>query len=190
MAQQPASSSLSVVSASDQSAVNAKPPASLIRRFLDVDGDGTGVNDAIGDYSRMAEAEAFYIQPPAGTIYIIERMIVFVEDAGTFDSGSYGNGITLATGVVVRIQNDSGTLHDLTAGIAIKTNPQWGQCCYDAVVSKYGSGNESLSVRWTFAKGGYPLRLIGDNNERLEILLHDDFTDLVQHTFKIEGYIE
>ena len=58
---------------------------SLLARYLDTNGDGTGTKTAVGEYHDAGDGqEIFYIQPPAGTIYRISRMIPFVEDAGTF----------------------------------------------------------------------------------------------------------
>jgi len=156
-------------------------------RYLDLSGDGSGASSAVGNYA--AAEEIFYIQPPKSTIFILERMLVYVEDTGAFDAASYGNGITLTNGIVVRKQNDSGTILDLTAGKPVKSNAHWKRLCYDASVSSYGTGNESLGVRWTFSKAGYPIKLDGGKNERLEVVLNDSFVDLVDHTFLVQGYI-
>jgi hypothetical protein len=159
-----------------------------IDQYLSVNGDGTGVSSAIGDYS---STEAILsIQPPPGTIYRIARMVVYIEDSGTFDSGLYGNGAALTNGIVLRVVDDSSTISDLTAGKPIKENQQWGRACYDTNHSSYGSGNESLAIRWTFTKSGVYIRLDGDNNERLEAVFNDSLTALVDHTFMVQGYTE
>ena len=81
----------------------------------------------------------------------------------------------------------------------IKTNGEWGQFCYDAEVyaGSLGNLNTYLRVRWTFANSGYPLRLVGANNERLEVVLNDDFSlnngssdPLVEQYFVVQGYFE
>ena len=164
------------------------PQKTLIAQYLDTNGDGTGTQSAVGNYA--SAAEIFYIQPPAGTVYRLSRMLPFVEDVGSFDSGSYGNGITLTNGIVVRIQNDSGTLVDLTAGLPIQLNTHWARQCYDMTISTFGQGNEYLHARWTFSKSGQYIRLDGDNNERLEMVFNDSFTGLVSHYFMVQGYIE
>jgi len=167
------------------------PQKTRINRYLDTNGDGTGTKSAVGEYHDAgAGAEIFYIQPPPGTIYRLSRMIPFVEDTGSFDSGSYGNGITLTNGILMRIQNDSGTILDLLDGLPIHINTHWARLCYDMTVSTFGLGNEYLHARWTFSKAGQYIRLDGDSNERLEVVLNDDFSDLVSQYFKVEGYIE
>ena len=159
-----------------------------IDRYLDTNGDGTGTTSAIGNYS--VTQGIFYIQPPSDDVFQINRLIVFVQDTGSFDSGSYGNGITLTNGITVRVQNNQGTFSDLTAGSPIKINPHWKRLCYDANVSAYGLGDESLGVRWTFSKAGYPIRLDGGSYDRIEVLLDDNFTGLVDHTFLVQGFVE
>lgn len=160
----------------------------MLRRFLDTNGDGSGTKNANGNYS--SAEEIFYIQPPAHQNYLLYRMMAYVKDSGTFDSGSYGNGITLTNGIAVRVSDDSGVQHDLTDGVPVKTNPDWRQHCFDAEPSSYGLGDEALGVRWTFTRGGPPILLEGANGDRLEVVLHDDFSGLITHTFKVEGVIE
>jgi len=164
------------------------PQKKHIVRHLDTNGDGTGLIDATGDYS--AAEEIFYIQPPAGSVYRIARMLVHVEDSGTIDSGKYGNGIVLTNGITVRSKDDTGVIVDYCGGHPIIVNQHWAMMCYDVTRSNYGAGNEHLNARWTFSKSGQFMRLVGDNNERLEIVFNDDFTGLVAHHFTIQGYIE
>lgn len=62
--------------------------------------------------------------------------------------------------------------------------------CYDVELKSWGAGNEVLLVRYTFLKSGQFVRLVGDNNERLEVVLNDNLTGLIDHSFLIQGYIE
>ena len=165
---------------------------SYLYRFLDTDGDGTGTKTAVGDYSDDpgSGVEIFYIAPPANTVYEIARIIPHVVDAGTFDSGSYGNGIDLTNGIVIRISDSSGVLVDLTDDLPVITNTDWGRLCYDVTRSTFGTGNEYLHARWTFAKSGQPVRLVGDSGHKLEVVLNDDFSDLVEQYFMVQGIVK
>ena len=177
------------------------PVPTPLYRYLDINGDGTGTKNATGNYSGVGNSEIFYIQPAAGEIIRLERMLVLIEGRkNAFYTDSYG-GISggLTTGIEVRVQSDSGTVTDLTAGIPIKTNGDWGGLCFDAEVYPSDNGNTEtyLRVRWTFARAGYPLRLNGSNNERLEIVLNDDFSGnaggdpyITKHYFHVQGYYE
>ena len=156
-----------------------------IFQFLSTNGDGTGTVNANGDYS-STEGE-FYIAPPSGYHYNITRMLVFVEDSANFSSDEYGNlNTALTNGVRVVVKEHGTEILDLTAGDSIKTNAQWSQYCYDAQSISFGSGNDFLAVRWTFAKSGSPVYV--SPNQRLSVLLNDNLTGLVTHTFMVQGY--
>lgn len=161
-----------------------------IFQFLDTNGDGTGDSDVIGDYE--STADIFYIgPPPPNEFWHIERMVIQVTDVGAFDAGKYGNNLELVNGLTVRKQDDAGTVDDLTGGKPIITNAGWGGVCYDVADVSFGQGDNYLGVRWTFAKSGWPLWLDGDgNNERLELVANDDFTDLTGQTFMVQGWKE
>ena len=156
-----------------------------IYRYLDTNFDGTGTKNAIGNYS--GAVEAFGITPPSGEVYKITRMIVSVRDGNGFSAADYGN-ITngLTNGISVYQVKGSLILNDLTDGVPIQTNAGWGTVCYDVDVKTWGVGEESLLVRWTFAKSGRPLTL--GFGESLEVRLNDDLSDLSSHTFMVQGY--
>ena len=168
----------------------------LISRHLDAAGNGTGNKNFVADYSGAQEIA--YIQPPAGKIYRIARMLVLVSGKATnFNPDNYGSANPLTTGVQVRIQDNSGTIVDLTDGLPVKTNGCWGRVCFDAKIYENISSNldNYLRVRWTFAASGQQIRLIGDNNERLEVILNDDFTvpassPLSKQHFVVQGFEE
>jgi hypothetical protein len=116
---------------------------------------------------------------------------VRVEDVGTLDSGYYGNNIVLTSGIVVRAQqNGNQVTARLTGNSPILTNAEWADFCYDVVKTDFGQGNVFLHVRWTFAKSGRPIRLVGDEGDFLEVVLGDDFTGLVSHGFTVQGFVE
>lgn len=186
----PPSSPSSPLSGNDPIAVETYYPddRELLYRFLDTNGDSTGIIDGIGDYS--SGIVRFYIQPPANHTYFIARLLVEVEDSGGFDSGLYGNNVVLTNGIQVQIRNDIGIVTDLTAGYPITTNSDWGRYTYDFSHNNFGSGNEFLHVRWSFYKSQGIVRLRGDLNERLEVRLNDNFGGLIGHRFHIQGYTD
>jgi hypothetical protein len=153
-------------------------------RFLDTNGDGSGTKQAIGNY---AGGEEFYIQPPAGQVYILARMMVQIRDAGPISADNYGGLAALTNGVSVDVKDASGSLLDLVDGLPVKTNAEWGAHCYDSEPDTYGSGNDYVSVRWTFEKGKHVIILRGDFAERFAVTLNDNLTGLVAHTFKVHG---
>lgn len=148
-----------------------------------------GNTNAIGDYSDTGDGVTdFCITAQPKYIYLLNRMLIYVEDAGSFDSGSYGNGITLTNGVNL-INGAPGLFEEvITKAGAIKKNPEWEQYVgIDTKISKYGSGNETLSAMWTFEHMGRPVFLDGAIGEYACIRLNDDFTGLIKHKFHVQG---
>lgn len=157
----------------------------IFSRLLDTNGDQTGTTNANGNYS--GAEEIFYIEPPATETYDVTRLIVTVEDASGFSATEYGNtAAALSTGIVVRVSDDQGVREVLTDD-PITTNAEWGTYCYDVALKSWGAGNEVLLVRWTFSAAGDAIQLRGDANAKLEVVLNDDLTGLVQHKFLVQG---
>ena len=158
----------------------------LLYRYLDTNGDGTGTKSAVGDYS--GTADDFYIQPPANTLYVLERMIIHIHDSSAFSAEKYGALAALTNGILVKVKQVSPAvdLVDLTDGIPVKSNAVWGQVCFDADLADYGQGDVYLNIRWTFAKAGQPIVI--NENQQLAVTLNDDLTGLVDHHFMVQGY--
>ena len=157
----------------------------MFARYADTVGDGSGVKQAIGDYS--AAITDFLITPPENTQYKIARMIVHYEFTGVFTASDYGSGAQLANGIsILRLDDNGNILDDYTDGIPITTNGNWGQPCYDSQPETVGAGNSYWRVRWTFARAGASINLY---NQSLAVRLNDDFTarNLVTHTFSMQG---
>lgn len=147
----------------------------------------SGVISAVGDYS--STEKKFIITPPEGEVYFLHRMIVHIRDAGNLDTNSYGNMITLADGIQLKIENSSEVEQlDLLNGITIKNNGDWQMFSHDAQLSTFGTGDQILSIRWTFSRAGAALKLA--NGDRLVAILNDDFSDLVAHHFMIQGHTD
>ncbi len=162
-----------------------------IARYLDVNGDGTGAIDAIGDYS--VTPEEFYIQPPVGAVYELQRVIITIEDAGSIDSGGYGNNANpLANGIKVECRISGQPTRVLTAQVNIKRTADWNSLCYDGQVADFGAGNSFYVARWTFSKDGDPIRL--GENDILAFVMNDNFSNvggqaLIGHRFLVKGKI-
>ncbi len=168
----------------------------MIGQFLDSVGDGSGVVQATADLSggeiffiQPPAGKIFFIQPPAGKIFHIARMLVHIEDSGPTSADDYGGISALTNGIVVRCQNDTGTILNLTGGLPIQTNGAWGRVCFDLKLDGFGAGNDFVNARWTFEKSGVFLELVGDNNDRLEVVFSDSFVGLASHTFMVQGHI-
>jgi hypothetical protein len=164
------------------------PQRTLISRFLDTNGDGTGTENFIGSHL----ATTAYIQPATTEIIRLTRLIVSIEDGTGIKSGLYGGLSALTNGITITQTDDSGTLVDFTDGVPIKTNAQWGQLCYDVSWHAWSASptEEMVLVRYTFSRMGQDVRLNGANAAKLQVNLNDNFTGLLSHRFLVQGYYE
>lgn len=153
--------------------------------------DGTTIN-GIGNYSDAGEGKtAFGIKPNPGEIYRVARLIISYKDDGVFDSGDYGNSITLTNGISGWFRQDGEDILPFTIPLQpITNNSDWAGVCYDTRVDTYGQGASQLTARWTFTRFGKFIELHGDTGDELVIYLHDDFTGLITHRFLAQGYYE
>ena len=158
-----------------------------IYRLLDTNGDGSGIVEAVGNYS--ATPTSFKISASEGAC-TIERLIIMIEDTGSFDSGRYGNGLSLINGVRVYLKNATDEVLEEFTSFPILTNGDWAGHCHDFNHFNWGTGNEVASIRWTFSKSGQPIRVRLGLGEYFEVYLNDDFTGLVKHRFTIQGKFE
>ena len=158
-----------------------------LTRVLDVNGNGTGTTDAIGDYSGTGLGETiFYVQPPPGQIFIIDRLLTHVEDVGTFVPNLYGRDIVLTAGIRVNYIKNSITT-EITNAHFIHSNSEWAMFCYDQNIDeKGGAGTNFMHVRWSFNKSE-EIVLNGNTSDKFQVILNDDFTGLVQQHFVVEG---
>lgn len=165
------------------------PYKQSLYRYLDSNGDGSGTKNANLDFN--AAPDIFYIQPPSINVFYLNRMIVSIGDTAAMQAQEYGNlGAALSNGITIKLVDDSGTILDVCGGIPVATNADWGRMCFDVDVKTWGAGNELLVSRWTFAKAGYPIRLDGSKNERLEVSFSDDLDGLLTHYFLVQGWVD
>lgn len=158
-------------------------------RYLDTVGDGSGNKNFNGNYS-VAEEEAI-LAPAANEIFRVTRMIISLQDTSGMSAVDYGNKTNgLISGLQLRKDDGSIVLADITDGVPIKSNAQWGSLCYDSTVKTWSQGDEVLLVRFTFDKAGQPIILHGANNNRLVATLNDDFSGFVFQRFNAQGTVE
>jgi len=163
----------------------------ILLAFATMDNDGTTMN-ANGNYTGGGlGTKNFVCQPPPGEIWQVSRLITYIEDGSAFRTEFYG-GISggLTNGILIRKSDDGGIIIDLTDSLGVKTNGQWARLNFDVNIFNFGAGNEALAARWTFSRAGANIRLIGDDNERLEANVSDDLTGLINHNFSFQGFKE
>ena len=156
--------------------------ANLFYQRLDTVGDGSGTSN-IALSNGAVTPVTFKIVPEAGELVKIARIMIFVEDTGTFDSGDWGNAVTLTNGFNFKLKRD-GVTSDLL-GFSIKTTGEMSSICHDLDHRSFGSGNEFVSFRWTFTKAGTTVNLY--NDDELQLVVNDDMTDLVKMYIHAQG---
>jgi len=157
----------------------------LLNRPMSSNGLPTG-NLNINGVGSLGTPLDYYVEALAGERLLVARFAIHLVDGGTLDSGSYGNGIVITNGIQLFYRR-SGVDLDITNGLPIKTNPDWGRWCYDTNRSSYGLGNETLDARWTLTKYGSKYGIILEEGDRLGIRLNDDLSGLVEQTIIAEG---
>ena len=119
-----------------------------------------------------------------------ERMIIYIQGSGTpaWTAATYANRAVLTNGIKVEVVNsdDDSVVQDLLDGFPIKADHEWKALCHDYLPNDYGSGDEVVSIRWTVAKAGKPIRL--QLNQKIVVTIQDDLTDLTHHWFQVQGY--
>ena len=167
------------------------PQGHIVNRYLRLSGSDAGTNNANGVYNATDQTGSFFYAPPAGEIWRIHRMIITVLNTGSSTAINEYAGISeLSNGIIIQVVN--GVTQDLTNSDPIKKIIDWASYCYDLdLKNKVNNGATCYAgVRWTFANSGQEIRLIGDNNDRIEVICRDDLSDLAEHHFLIQGYKE
>jgi len=129
----------------------------------------------------------FSYEVPDGSRFDATRIIVTIQDAGTFDAELYGNGAVLTTGVDVEVQRANGQVSDLLDGFPIKSNADWQALCYDFAYNDIGTGDNVGVIRWTFEKAGDDLVL--NQGDKFVVTINDNLTVLTGHRFMLQGSI-
>ncbi len=155
-----------------------------IIRYLDTVGDGTGSIDGAIDAS--GAPLPFFIQPAASEVFDIYELFAYLTDSA-ISSGRYGFNLTLANGLIFQYTLD-GVTTIITAGTNILANRDYDQHFEIGRRFDTGMGGGSFAAIKNFTKAkGTPLRLFGDTNDNLRVILEDDFSSLGFHRFKAVG---
>ena len=153
---------------------------------LTENGDGTGNRYANQNFS--SNPTKFYYQHQLGSSSVkIEKLIITIEDEGTFDAAKYANNIAIDDGILFEKRDSmDNVLVDFTANTPIVRNVDFDSLGFNVVYDDLGTGANFLIATFDF-KGGLTLK----NGEQLVLLLQDNYSKLNTdgHFFKIQGSI-
>ena len=130
----------------------------------------------------------FTYKVPSGCSLSLHRLIFYLQDGQFIDSGGFGNGLELTNGILInKLDAFNNSVYDYLNGVPITLNIHWNQYGYDLRVDRFASGDESLTIRWTFAKTGEPVNL--DENESFALTIRDDLTYITAQRANIQGVL-
>lgn len=138
----------------------------------------------------LASPVIFEIDPPIGTVWQITRILFSIVDNVTPDDGRFGGIVALTNGVSLRATTAAGR----TVVFANwKTNGDMKLDMFDVTYTdRAPSGNFGVNGRWTFTTAEVIAELDGDASpvQKLEILIQDDLTDLIDFKMRGQGRVE
>ena len=150
--------------------------------------DGLGVNNNVnGNYS--VTPKTFSYTPPVGDIFYVSRIVVYVEDTGTFDTGAYGNAVVMTNGYHVWHTHDEHTHIIIPDTNAIKTTGDMASNMFKLNHESFGAGNEFIAAPFSFEEVGGPIVLNGNTGDTFNAEFRDNLTGLVRHNFTLQGYV-
>lgn len=161
------------------------PGRPMISQFLDSLGTGAGTINIVADFS--GAATDFWIEPPAGEIWHIHRILVKIQASGSFRPEWYGSATALTNGIKI-IHEMSSSENDLTGQLPIKNIGELAAYMFDVQLHDFGAGDKFITGRWSFSKSGVTLSLHGDTNDKLIVRVNDNMTNLVGHKFIAQGH--
>lgn len=152
-------------------------------RFADTVGDGTGTKQATGNYSDGGLGVTdFFITPPAGRVYQVHSMTIYVSDAA-LELYQYVGGSTLTVGIDV-IRGPAGSEASLIDTPLITQLGHWlRQTASGSTMIANGSASDVFVA--TLPDITKPVLEPGD---KYIIRLNDDFSGLIEHTFFLHGF--
>lgn len=156
------------------------------RRYLDTNGDGTGIKSAVGDY--LLTPTEFFIQPRMDDVMALSMLLPSIGDSGKFGSSNYGAMMMLPNGILIQKTDSVGAvLEDLTDQVPVRSNGHWlanaGHAIWD---QDPAAADNWMTVSWSL---GSRLSLVLRHQERFVLKLNDNFSGLTSHMFKVEGVI-
>lgn len=156
-------------------------PQSVLLRYLDSNGDGSGTKDM------GTTADDYYIEPGTNEIFLIERINISIYGPGSTgvpELDNYGVITALTTGCLMEIRRTEGAspsvvVLDLLDGEEIKTNGDLFRL--GEVHIELGSSRSGLVFRLETRKMfGGPLRVSGNKGDTFHYQVQDNLTGLIQ----------
>jgi len=132
--------------------------------------------------------QIFHIHPPTGQKWDITGLTFTLEDNVIMDSSKFGGITALTEGVVLRVENS--TIKNI---FNVKTNGGFSaRSCFSEYDAKAPAGVYGFRICTVFAgqeNRGVTIRLNGDVDDELQLLIQDDLSALSRFTCIAHGHI-
>lgn len=150
-------------------------------RTLDTIGNGLGDVDmaVVGDTDHPTP-QSFLLKPETTEVAIIDQIVIYVEDDGTFEAGKIGSATALSTGITIKAWRKLDVLIDLTHGVSIKTNGDIARIGSHSSEHLFTAGNSAMVG--TIELSAMSIKLDGAKGDRLVALVSDDL-DMLEHVY-------
>jgi len=129
------------------------------------------------------------VTPHAGVQWDVTRIYVAIADATAMDDGKFGGIAALSKGCVLRGKYDGNYVNIIN----VKTNQDLGMACnvqeYHAKAPGGEYGFRCMVQIAGQAAVGVAIRLDGDNDQELQLLIQDDLTDLSSFRVRVQGHV-
>lgn len=160
----------------------------LLNRPMSSNGLPDGNLNINGDASLVSPLD-YYIEALEGETLLVARAIINILAATDIDAKEYGDiggGLTNGIQVFYRL---NGIDLNITNGLPIKINEDWGRWCYNSRPINIGPTNKTpvWQARWTLTKYGTPWGIVLNAGDRLGVRLRDDLSSLTEQTIVLEG---
>ncbi len=163
------------------------PFSRIISKFLSKEAAGSQVDgeiNAVGNYSSVAGT--FFIKPPVGKIYIINKLTVHIGDTGAFHGGGYGaQSSPLTNGINIGIA--TGAVTSFLTSKPIKAHTEFTAYTGQAQYNTWSTGDNDYTATWDFLANGAPIVIDGDLVQLFGAILSDNFSHLAKHLFHVKG---
>lgn len=132
--------------------------------------------------------QIYRIKTPLNTRWDIDRVIFSIIDDTAMDDGKFGGITYLTNGIVLRKNN--GVKKNI---MVVSSNGGFAERCFDVrYADKAPSGSYGFTAKKDFKLDsgyGVVIRLDGDTNDELEIIVQDNLTGLQKFAVVAQGHI-
>lgn len=134
----------------------------------------------------LSTPQVFRVAPLPEQAGDMVRVIFEMRDNVAMDFDTFGGLAGLLNGIVIRIKLADGTYKNLHN---FKSNGDIGEACYDiSYQENNGGGTRGFLARLTWEKFGAVIRLDGNLNEELQVVIQDDLTGLLRFHMTVQGH--